>query len=41
MEQPKAMQYGSRKASSDVLKPRNIYIIILIEQVAGLGGRSV
>jgi len=25
MEQPKAMEYGSRKASSDVLKPRNIY----------------
>ena len=26
MEQSKAMEYGSRKASSDVLKPRNIYI---------------
>jgi len=26
MEQSKAMEYESRKASSDVLKPRNIYI---------------
>jgi len=26
MEQSKAMKYESRKASSDVLKPRNIYI---------------
>ena len=26
MEQWKAMEYKSRKASSDVLKPRNIYI---------------
>jgi len=25
MEQSKAMEYESRKASSDVLKPRNIY----------------
>ena len=24
MEQPKAMEYGSRKASPDVLKPRSI-----------------
>ena len=24
MEQPKAMEYGRRKALSDVLKPRNI-----------------
>jgi hypothetical protein len=30
MEQSKAMKYGSRKASSDVLKPRNIYIYIYI-----------
>jgi len=30
MEQSKAMEYGSRKASSDVLKPRNIYIYIYI-----------
>jgi hypothetical protein len=28
MEQSKAMEYESRKASSDVLKPRNIYIYI-------------
>ena len=26
MEQSKAMEYESQKASSDVLKPRNIYI---------------
>ena len=26
-EQPKAMEYGSWKVSSDVLKPRNIYIL--------------
>jgi hypothetical protein len=26
MEQSKAVEYGSGKASSDVLKPRNIYI---------------
>ena len=26
MEQSKEMEYESRKASSDVLKPRNIYI---------------
>jgi len=26
MEQSKAMEYGSRKASSEVLKPRNVYI---------------
>jgi len=26
MEQSKAMEYESRKASSDVLKPRNVYI---------------
>ena len=25
MEQSKAMEYESRKASSDVLKPRNVY----------------
>jgi len=25
MEQSKAMEYGRRKASPDVLKPRNIY----------------
>ena len=30
MEQSKAMEYESRKASSDVLKPRNIYIYIYI-----------
>jgi hypothetical protein len=29
MQQSTAMEYGSRKASSDVLKPRNIYIYIL------------
>jgi hypothetical protein len=28
MEQSKAMEYESRKASSDVLKPRDIYIYI-------------
>jgi hypothetical protein len=28
MEQSKAMEYGSRKASPDVLKPRNTYIHI-------------
>jgi hypothetical protein len=28
IEQSQAMEYGSRKASSDVLKPRNIYIYI-------------
>jgi len=27
MEQSKAMEYESRKASSDVLKPRNTYIL--------------
>jgi hypothetical protein len=30
LEQQKAMEYGSRKTSSDVLKPRNIYIYIYI-----------
>ena len=30
MEQSMAMEYESRKASSDVLKPRNIYIYIYI-----------
>jgi hypothetical protein len=25
MEQQKAMEYGSRKVSSDVVNPRNIY----------------
>jgi len=30
MEQSKAMEYDSLKASSDVLKLRNIYIIIII-----------
>jgi len=30
MEQSKAMEYESRKASSDVLKPRNIYKCMLI-----------
>ena len=30
MEQSKAMEYGSRKASSDVLKPRNIHIYTYI-----------
>jgi len=30
MEQSKAMEYESRKASSDVLKQRNIYIYIYI-----------
>jgi hypothetical protein len=30
MEQSKKMEYKSRKASSDVLKPRNIYIYIYI-----------
>jgi len=30
MEQSKAMEYESRKASSDVLKPSNIYIYIYI-----------
>jgi hypothetical protein len=29
MEQSKAMEYESRKASSDALKPRNIYIYII------------
>ena len=29
MEQPKAMEYGSRKASPDVLKPHT-YICILL-----------
>jgi hypothetical protein len=28
MEQSQAMEYGSQKASSNVLKPRNIYIYI-------------
>jgi len=28
MEQSKAMEYESRKASSNVLKPRSIYIIL-------------
>ena len=30
VEQSKAMEYGSPKASSDVLKPRNIHIYIYI-----------
>jgi hypothetical protein len=30
MEQSKAMEYESRKASSDVLKPRNICMYIYI-----------
>ena len=30
MEQSKAMEYEGRKASSDVLKPRKIYIHIYI-----------
>jgi len=30
MEQSKEMEYGSRKASPDVLKPRNIYIYIYV-----------
>jgi len=30
MEQSKAMEYESRKALSDILKPRNIYIYIYI-----------
>jgi len=30
MEQSKAIEYESRKASSDVLKPCNIYIYIYI-----------
>jgi hypothetical protein len=30
MEQSRAMEYESRKASSDVLKPRNVYIYIYI-----------
>jgi len=31
MEQSKAMEYESWKASSDVSKPRNIYIYIYIK----------
>jgi hypothetical protein len=31
MEQSKAMEYESRKASSDILKPRSMYIYILLE----------
>jgi hypothetical protein len=30
MEQPKAMEYESRKASSDVVKPRNVLCIIYL-----------
>jgi hypothetical protein len=30
MEQQKAMDHGSRKASSDVVNPRNIYIYIYV-----------
>jgi hypothetical protein len=30
MEQPKAMEYGSQKASPDFLKPRNIYVTKLL-----------
>jgi hypothetical protein len=30
MEQSKAMEYESRKASSNVLKPRDIYIIVFM-----------
>jgi hypothetical protein len=32
MEQPKAMEYGSRKASPDILKP-HIYIYIYIYEM--------
>jgi hypothetical protein len=35
------MEYGSRKASSDVLKPRYIYILILWFIVVQLVGWSV
>ena len=31
MEQTKAMEYGSRKASPDVLKPRNIYNMLKLD----------
>ena len=30
MEQSKAMEYESRKASSDVLKPRNIVLLVVV-----------
>jgi hypothetical protein len=30
MEQSKAMEYESRKESSDILKPRNMYMIYII-----------
>jgi hypothetical protein len=33
MEQSKVMEYESRKASSDVLKPRNIYIQPWMEEI--------
>jgi hypothetical protein len=36
MEQSKAMEYESRKASSDVLKPRNLYIYIYILLILNL-----
>jgi len=30
MEQSKAVEYESREASSDVLKPRNIYVYVCV-----------
>jgi hypothetical protein len=37
MKQLKAMEYGSRKASSDVLKPHNIYMYKLLLHISLLG----
>jgi hypothetical protein len=39
MEQSKAMEYGSRKASLDVLKPRNLYTFARIYASSLAGGR--
>jgi hypothetical protein len=43
MEQSKAMEYESRKVSSDVLKPRNIYIYIykIIDMIATIQSENV
>jgi hypothetical protein len=39
MEQSKAIEYGSRKASPHVLKPRNIYIYIIFYRVTVVYGK--
>jgi hypothetical protein len=40
MEQQKAMEYGSRKASSDVVNPRNIYTYMYIYNCINILGED-